>query len=332
MKTILVTGGAGYVGSGLLRDLLKQGYKVVCVDRLMFGGESLIGIWHDPNFIFYKSDINDHESLDKILEKHNYDAVIHLAAIVGDPACKRESEFANLTNWISTKYLLDRCLSIGIPKFVFASTCSNYGKMENPEAYVDEKSNLAPVSLYAELKVKFEKYMLEEIEKKENFCPVALRFSTVYGLSPRMRFDLTVNEFTKELASGKELVIFGEQFWRPYCHVKDFSNAFLAVLQAPSEKVAYDVFNVGDTSENYTKQMLVAEIQKQIPDARIKYVKKDEDPRDYRVNSDKIKKELNFRITMTVPDGIAEVKRIIQEAIIPNPEEQKYYNVPHVAK
>ena len=107
----------------------------------------------------------------------------------------------------------------------------------------------------------------------------------------RMRFDLTVNEFTKDLALGKELVVFGEQFWRPYCHVKDFSNAFITALEAPNEKVAYNVFNVGNTEENYTKQMIVDEIKKLIPSSKIKYVAKNEDPRDYRVNCDKIKKE-----------------------------------------
>lgn len=332
MKTVLVTGGAGYVGSILLRELLKNGYRVVCADNLMFGGESIIDIWHEPDFIFYKCDINDHDTFDMILEKHNYDSIIHLAAIVGDPACKRVSELATQTNWISTKYLLDRCISIGIPSFIFASTCSNYGKMNDPKAYVDENSVLAPVSLYAELKVKFEKYMFQEIKRSNNFCPVSLRFSTVYGISPRMRFDLTVNEFTKELALGRELVVFGEQFWRPYCHVKDFSNAFLTVLKTPREKVAYNIFNVGDVNENYTKQMLVDEIKKQIPGARIKYVAKHEDPRDYRVNSDKIKKELGFKITMTVPDGISEVKNIVQHGIITDPDDQRYYNTPHNKK
>ena len=148
-------------------------------------------------------------------------------------------------------------------------------------------------------------------------------------MSSRMRFDLTVNEFTKDLAMGKELIIFGEQFWRPYCHVKDFSNAFITVLKAPYAKVAYNVFNVGDTSENYTKQMLVDEIIKSIPHCKIKYVNKNEDPRDYRVNSDKIKRELGFEITMRVPDGIEEVKRIVQEGIIQDPENQRYYNIPH---
>ncbi len=325
----MVTGGAGYVGSGLLRELLSKNYKVTCIDNLMFGGESLLDIWHNSNFNFIKCDINDINSFDKILVNGNFDAVVHLAAIVGDPACKLHSDLATKTNRDTTRWLLDRCKELKISKFLFASTCSNYGKMNNSESYVDENSKLAPVSLYAELKVEIEEYMLNEIEKTDNFTPTSLRFSTVYGVSPRMRFDLTVNEFTKDLAMGRELIIFGEKFWRPYCHVKDFSNAFITVLRAPKEKVAFNVFNVGDTSENYTKEMLVEEITKVIPEANIKYVDKNEDPRDYKVNSDKIKHELGFEITMRVPDGIKEVSRMIKEGIIQDPEFQKYYNIPH---
>ena len=329
MKNILVTGGAGYVGSGLLRELLLKGYNVTCIDNLLFGGESLLDIWHNKNFTFYKCDINDSQKLDEVFLKNNFDGVIHLAAIVGDPACKINSDLAIKTNFESSKNLLEKSKNSEVSKFIFASTCSNYGKMDDPEAYVDENSKLAPVSLYAELKVKFEKYMLGEMKKLDGFSPTSLRFSTVYGLSPRMRFDLTVNEFTKNLALGKELIIFGEQFWRPYCHVKDFSNAFITVLNSPNEKVAYNVFNVGDTKENYTKQMIINEIKKVLPNSKIKYVQKNEDPRDYRVNCDKIKKELGFKISMTVPDGIKEIKRVIQENLIQDPEDQKYYNIPH---
>ena len=332
MKSILITGGAGYVGSGLLNELLSEGYSVTCVDNLMFGGESLLGLLHNKNFKFHHCDINNKLHFDKILSENKFDAVIHLAAIVGDPACKLYSDLAIKTNWETSKWLIDRCVEIRVSKFIFASTCSNYGKMDDPEAYVDEDSKLAPVSLYAELKVKFEKYMLSGMKKFDSFCPTSLRFSTVYGLSKRMRFDLTINEFTKDLALGKELLIFGEQFWRPYCHVKDFSKAFITVLNSPFEKVAYNVFNVGDTKENYTKQMIVHEIKKILPQSKIKYVTKSDDPRDYRVNCDKIKKELGFEITMRVPDGIMEIKRVIQENIIKDPEDQKYYNIPHERK
>jgi len=328
MKTILVTGGAGYVGSGVLRELLSQGYKVVCVDKLDFGGQSLIDIWHNKNFIFYNCDISDYVAFDMVLNAHKYDAVIHLAAIVGDPACKMDPVLTNKINWEASVNLLDKSKELGVDKFIFASTCSNYGKMSDPDMYVTEESPLSPVSLYAELKVKFENYLLASENKKEGFSPTALRFSTVYGVSPRMRFDLTVNEFTKELVSGKELVIFGEQFWRPYCHVRDFANAFLTVLKAPKEKVMNNVFNVGDTSENYTKKMLIDELLKQLPESTVKYIEKNEDPRDYRVNCDKIKRELGFEITTTVPEGIGEIISMLQSSIIENTEDQRFYNIP----
>jgi nucleoside-diphosphate-sugar epimerase len=329
MKTILVTGGAGYVGSILVRRLLENNYRVVCLDKLLFGGESLLDVWGRPNFVFYKCDVADFKAVDQILTADSIEAVIHLAAIVGDPACKREPELARRTNWEASVHLLEKANESGVPRFVFASTCSNYGKMSEPNSYVTEASPLAPVSLYAELKVKFENKMMNEMPRNDHFSPTSLRFSTVYGVSHRMRFDLTVNEFTKELALGKELVVFGEQFWRPYCHVSDFSNAILTVLKAPREKVAYEVFNVGDTNENYTKQMIVEEIRKQIPDSKIRYVLKEEDPRDYRVDFSKVRDVLGFKITKTVPDGIRDIKQVVELGVIQNPEEQKYYNIPH---
>jgi nucleoside-diphosphate-sugar epimerase len=327
-KEILVTGGAGYVGSILLRKLLSNGYKVTCVDNLLFGDDSIVNILDNSNFSFFKCDISDCKSLNEILISREYFSVIHLAAIVGDPACKLNQDLATKTNWDSSVWLLDRAKELGIPRFIFASTCSNYGKMSNSQSYLDENSSLAPVSLYADLKVRFEHHMLNVKKRPGNFAPTSLRFSTVYGLSPRMRFDLTVNEFTKELAKGRELMVFGEQFWRPYCHVEDFSNAFLTLLTSPVDKVAFNVFNVGDTSENYTKKMIVDEIIKLIPDARINYVKKDEDPRDYRVNFSKIKHELGFQITKRVPDGISEIIKALGIGTFKDTEDQKYYNIP----
>ena len=172
-ETILVTGGAGYVGSVLLRELLVQDYRVVCIDKLLFGGESLLDIWHNPGFKFYRGDISQYEAVDQILANNSIDGVVHLAAIVGDPACKREPDVATRTNWDASKYLVDCAREKGVRKFVFASTCSNYGKMPDPETYVTEETELAPVSLYAELKVRFEKYLLEEMGKAADFSPTA---------------------------------------------------------------------------------------------------------------------------------------------------------------
>ncbi len=328
MKEVLVTGGAGYVGSGVVRALLAMNYKVVCVDKLLFGGESIIDLLSHDNFQFYNCDLNDYEKVEGIFKSHSLYAVMHLAAIVGDPACAMFSNEATKTNWHASVNLFETAKSHGIERFVFASTCSNYGKMKNSDSYVNEESPLAPVSLYAELKVQFEKYMLEKMNYINSIAPTALRFSTVYGLSNRMRFDLTVNEFTKELALGRELVVFGEQFWRPYCHVRDFARAFLTIIESDIDLISGEVFNVGETTENYTKKMLVDEIIKVIPAAKIKYVEKNEDPRDYRVNFSKIQKTLGFEISARVADGINEIYQVISDRFIQEPDNQKYFNIP----
>ncbi|MBO8132059.1 MAG: NAD(P)-dependent oxidoreductase [Candidatus Marinimicrobia bacterium] len=324
MRRILVTGAAGYIGSVLVRQLLERGYYVKGFDVLLFGGESLIGIYNHPNFEFIKGDVRDEQTVKKALT--DVTDVVHLAAIVGDPACAKQPELAEVINWRATKFLYDFCNDdTNVKHFVFASTCSIYGKMEG-NGYVNEESPLNPVSLYARLKVKFEKYLLES-EIRKDFIPTALRFSTVYGLSPRMRFDLTVNEFIRDVTLGKELIIFGEQFWRPYCHVEDLVRSCILVLESPKEKVKQDVYGVGATNENYQKKMIAEEIMKIVPEAKIKYVQKDEDPRDYRVDFSKIKSELGFEITKTVPQGLKEIHCVLKDGIISDPYSSKYRNI-----
>lgn len=327
-STILVTGGAGYVGSILLRRLLQNGYKVFCVDCLRYGGSSLVDIWDHPNFVFHRIDITDFAIIDDIFANNHFDAIVHLAAIVGDPACKLEPDLARRTNLDASIHLLNNAKQFHVPRFVFASTCSNYGKMKDSIGFVDETSPLNPVSLYAELKVAFEKLLLSSENRVDGFYPTLLRFSTVYGMSPRMRFDLTVNEFTKEVALGRELVVYGENYWRPYCYVGDFSRAILSVLNSSEEEVGYNVFNVGDSTQNYTKKMIVSELLTLIPDARVRYVPIGEDPRDYRVKFDKIKNTLGFHITKTVPEGIGDLLSCIRQGVIGNPDDNKYYNIP----
>jgi nucleoside-diphosphate-sugar epimerase len=322
MKKVLVTGGAGYIGSVLVRILLQQGYKVRTIDNLSFGGEALLEVMSNKNFEFYNGDIRNDKDLDNVLK--DIDAVCHLAAIVGDPACKKFSTDANEINWDASVKLLNKSEEQGVKRFIFASTCSNYGKMADPGSYVTENSDLRPVSLYAELKVKFEKHLLEQ--KDFSMCRTVLRFSTVYGASPRLRFDLTVNEFTRDAYLKRELVIFGEQFWRPYCHVYDLANSVVTALESDVTKVNGEVYNVGDTSENYTKKMLVEQISKIIPDLKINYVHSAEDPRDYRVNFDKIAKDLKFKITRRVPDGIREIHLLLSSKVISDPYAEKYSN------
>lgn len=323
MKKILVTGAAGYIGSVLVKQLLDKGYNVRGVDALFFGGESLLNVYNHPNFEFMKGDLRKSEFIDEILI--GVTDIIHLAAIVGDPACAKQPVLAKEINWDASKNIFDKARNSRIERFIFASTCSNYGKMDGDD-FVNEQSPLNPVSLYAKLKVKFEKYLLES-ETDSSFSPTALRFSTVYGLSPRMRFDLTVNEFIRDALLNKKLEIFGEQFWRPYCHVEDLAHSCVLVLESPVEKVKKNVFNVGETSQNFQKKMIAEEIIKIIPEANINYVYKSEDPRDYKVDFSKIKKTLNFNISKTVPDGLREIYNVLRDGLITDPYASKYKNI-----
>lgn len=324
MKKVLVTGGAGYIGSVLVRILLDKGYSVRAVDSLKFGGDALFDVSQNPDFEFIKGDIRNDADIDIAIAGMDY--IAHLAAIVGDPACSKFSDEAKEVNDVASVALFEKAEKAGIKRFVFASTCSNYGKMVDPDSYVDENSELRPVSLYAELKVKFENYILNE-RKNTKMCATALRFSTVYGFSPRIRFDLTVNEFTRNVCLTGEQEIWGPQFNRPYCHVDDLARAVVMAMEAPEEKVRAKVFNVGDTKENYSKRMLMEEIQKQLPETKVIYVDKTDDPRDYRVNCDLIKNELGFTITKKVPDGIREIAKLMKSGLITDAHSQKFRNI-----
>ncbi len=310
---ILVTGGAGYVGSTLVPMLLSGGHSVRVLDNLAHGGAPMLGVWSHPDFEFLLGDVRDTAAVKTAVTGMH--AVVHLAALVGDPACARQPELAQSVNCRASLGLIAESQRAGVARFVFASTCSNYGRMSDPTRYVDEDSTLAPISLYAETKVAVERALLASTDGP-SWCPTPLRFSTVYGVSPRMRFDLTVNEFTLELLTRKRLKVFGEQFWRPYIHVRDAARAIACVLEAPPSKVSQRVFNVGDTSQNFQKQQLVELILKHVPDASVEYVTRQEDPRDYRVSFGRIENELDFRITTTVPAGIAEIVRLVRSRII----------------
>ncbi len=271
-KKILVTGGAGYIGSVLIGQLLQQGYFVRTIDNLSFGKQPLEAYKLNKHFEFIQGDITNRNDCKKAVDSVN--AIIHLAAIVGDPACKKQPELAIAVNREGSQNLLDTAIDAQVERFIFASTCSNYGKMSDPNGYVDETTELNPVSLYAELKVEFEQKLLNLLDT--NLTPACLRFATAYGLSPRIRLDLTVNEFSKELALGRKLEIYGEQFWRPYCHTSDIARACILAIEAEKSLVSHKAFNVGDTNENYQKKTIVEMILKELPKAKdnIHYVSK----------------------------------------------------------
>ena len=322
MSAVLVTGGAGYVGSMLVQELLRRGESVRVLDSLLHeDGRSLLGCFGDSRFEFVRGDVRDADAVARALD--GVGAVVHLAAIVGDPACSREPDEAREVNLTATHNLLEAAERSGVGRFVFASTCSNYGKL-NGSAYATEEFELRPVSLYAETKVAAELEILGR--SRPDFQTVCLRLATVYGASSRMRFDLTVNEFTRDVVLGRPLVVYGEQFWRPYVHVRDAALAIADVLEADASLVAGEVFNVGDTGENYRKADLVEFLRERYPELQVEFVPKDEDPRDYRVSFDKIKARLGFAVSSTVPGGIDEVAEVLRSGAIANPDAQIYRN------
>ena len=320
---ILVTGGAGYVGSTLVPLLLARGHRVRVVDSLMHGGCSLLGVWAHPRFSFVRADIRDLPTVRAALDE--IQAVVHLAAIVGDPACSREPDLARAVNLDAATSLLEAARSQGVERFIFASTCSNYGRMAHPDRLVDETAPLMPVSLYAETKVSVELAVLDR-SCAGSMCRTALRFATLFGVSPRMRFDLTVNEFTMKVVTERRLLVYGEQFWRPYIHVADAARAVALVLETPPEAVHLAVFNVGSTDQNYTKKHLLDLILPYAPDAQVEHIHRDEDPRDYRVSFAKIQRTLGFRTERTVPDGIREVADLVRGGVLADCANASYRN------
>jgi nucleoside-diphosphate-sugar epimerase len=318
----VVTGGAGYVGSVVVDELLARGRRVRVVDTLLHGSvPSLLLAWGHEDFDFMRVDVRDREACRAAFD--GAEAVVHLAAVVGDPACARLPELAREVNLDATTTLLDEAQAAGLQRFVFASTCSNYGRL-NSEAFATEDFPLRPISLYAETKVAGESQVLSRAN--EDFCTVCLRFATVFGISPRMRFDLTVNEFTRDVSLGAELIVFGEQFWRPYVHVRDAAQAVVLALETPADTVRGAVFNVGDNEANHRKLDIVELLRERFPDARVSFVHKEEDPRDYRVAFDKVRAEIGFRAERTVADGIDELISLLASGLLEDPYAPIYRN------
>jgi nucleoside-diphosphate-sugar epimerase len=319
---VLVTGGAGYVGAGVVRELLSAGREVTVLDSLLHGQEDVAAALERAGARVVRGDLRDAAARAAALG--GAEAVVHLAAIVGDPACARDPGLAHAVNVEGTRALVGDAATAGVRRVVFASTCSNYGRMDDPTVAVDETAPLRPVSLYAEQKVAIERELLEGAA--DGVVPTCLRLATVYGVGERMRFDLTVNEFTRELWGGRVLDVYGEQFWRPYLHVLDAARAVALVLGSPEERVARRVFNVGHSDENYRKLDLVEVIRQRIPRGEVRYVRRDEDPRDYRVDFTRVRTELGFTPAMRVPDGVEEVAAALADGRFGDPYDARFAN------
>jgi len=316
---VLVTGGAGYIGSVLVRLLLSEGYPTTVLDRLMYDNYQLLDLFGQPGFRFVRGDVNAPGDLAAAMEGAG--AVVHLAAIVGDAACSRDTQATLAANVEATRRMLDTSLARGVERFLFASTCSVYGASGEEELREDAPQN--PVSLYAETKIECEEMLLD---KTNGFAPTILRLSTLHGFSPRMRFDLALNFFAMQGTLAGHVTIDGARHWRPMLHVFDVARAFATCLAAPREKVAGEVFNVGSNRENYRMEAFRDILPECVPGATVTIHPNVVDRRSYRVNFDKISGALGYDTTRDVRYGLTEVHRLVHCGLIPDPASPRYRN------
>ncbi len=318
---MLVTGGAGYIGAILVRRLLNAGERVRVLDRMLHGAHGLAGLEAEERLEVRTVDLRDPRTHDEALE--GCDTVVHLAAIVGDKACALDEEVAVQTNWTATVNLACRAAVLGVRRFVFASTCSVYGEGRNE--LLTESSPVRPLSLYAETRYHAERGILERA-RGASFEPVILRFGTVYGLSPRMRFDLVVNLLTLRAARDGEISIFGGSQWRPFVHVIDIARALECAMVEPPPLEGEPILNVGDNLENYQLRDLAEYYERAFPRVRVRHAPEASDPRTYRVSFDRIERLWGFRASRRVPDGIEEIAAALRAGSIPDPGHRRYVN------
>ena len=282
MKKTLIIGGGGYVGVELISYLTDKNFYIYCVDQFIYKKNSFIK--NSKNVEVLKLDIQESSFCQNM--PSDITSVIILAGLVGDPITKKYPNQSEQINYVAIKKIINFYKNQDI-RLIFVSTCSNYGFLANKIA--NEKTPLNPKSLYAKQKVRIEKYILS-LKKKSKFTPSILRFSTAFGVSARPRFDLTINEFVLYAVSKKKLQIYDHETWRPYCHLKDFARVIYKCIQAEKKKINYQIFNVGDYKNNFQKIEIAKLIKKHIPSFDFEIVKTKNDPRNYIVNFDKIKK------------------------------------------
>lgn len=318
--TILVTGGAGYIGSHLVRKLLQRGYRVRVLDKFLYGEHGVAELRGDPNFELRYGDIC--HIRDVVQAVNGVRAVVALAALVGDAACDLDPREALTTNYESTRCLLEACREADVQRLVFASSCSVYGA--NGSELLTENSHLNPVSLYARTRIMSEEVLLQEHGDVE---VVSLRLSTVCGLSPRMRFDLMVNTITARASVEGRVRIVGASQWRPHIHVQDAAEAFVRAVEAPSEVAAGGVYNVGAEHLNFTVGEIAEKVVQHIPGTVVEQFDHIEDRRSYRVAFDHIRDQLGFMPLRTVDDAIREVHSVLQTGEVHNYGDEVYHNV-----
>jgi len=333
-KHVLITGGAGYIGSVLTAELLRADYRVTVLDSLLFGGESLLAFLQHPNFHFIKTDVTEPRAVKDAVRDgwQRPAAMVHLAGIVGFPACQAVGrQVAWKYNVEATQMVFEQAVDLGVERFVFASTYSNYGLSPDGKP-VTEDSPLNPQSLYAETKIAAEEFLLAQATTAT--APVSFRFATLYGISPRTRFDLIVNQFVLDAYTKRQLLIYQRGYSRSFVHVRDVVHGIVLGLEAEQARVRGQVFNLGTDEGNYTKDQIVRLVLKRMPETVVEY--KDltfgGDMRDITVSFEKIKRVLGFETALTVDDGVREVLYALKTGLIRNPMDERYRNAQFIVQ
>lgn len=333
-RHVVITGGAGYIGSLLTMELLRAGQLVTVIDSLLFGGESLVPFLSHPCFRFVKADVTDHRAVRDSLRGEGAsgsawpapEAIVHLAAIVGFPACQAVGrQVAWRFNVEATKLVFEQACDLGVMRLLFSSTYSNYGLAPDGKP-VTEQSPLNPQSLYAETKIGAEEYLLSQ--KAVQTAPILLRLTTLYGISPRTRFDLIVNQFVLDAYTKRQLLIYQRGYSRSFVHVRDVVRGMILALDAPLDTVRGQVYNLGAENGNYTKDQIVDLVLKRIPETIVEY--KDltfgGDMRDITASFAKIQRDLDFQTEFDVDDGIRDLLFALKAGLIRSPMDERYRN------
>src|SRR5262245_6135875 len=318
-EKILVVGGAGYLGSVLTRKLLAAGYSVRVLDSFIYGRRALEELAGNEHLEIVEGDMrNIHTCVTALDGVHG---VVLLAAIVGDPASKVRPAETIETNVLAAQALASACRLQHIPRFIYASTCSVYGVGDD---MLNEESPLNPVSLYARTKIASEKIILEMGD--EYFCPTILRMGTLYGDSPRMRFDLVVNTMTMKSYTDRTINVFGGTQWRPLLGVEDAADVYVACLQADLKDVGNQVFNVGSNEQNYQIDNIAEMIGAPLGDTSIQRDDSSLDARDYRVSFAKIEAAIGFRPRQSIAGQARAIYGKLEQGTIKDPAQKIYYN------
>lgn len=319
VSTVLVVGGAGYIGSALIPKLLDREHRVRALDLLIYGDEPVARFRDHPRFELVQGDFRHIELVAEAMR--GVDAVVHLGAIVGDGACELDENLTIEVNLSSTRTIASLARMSGVRRFVFASTCSVYGACEE---MLDEHSQTRPLSLYGRTKLASEQILLSMTN--ETFAPTVLRMATLYGLSGRTRFDLVVNLLAAQAKIDGVIRVHGGEQWRPLLHVDDAAAAIALVLEKPSDVVAGEVFNVGSTDQNFTIAEIARQVQQQVVGAELR-MEDVSDPRNYRVNFQKIHNALGYRVNWTLEEGIRQVLEAVASGEVADYRQPQYSNV-----